>query len=186
MIAENASSPGGGTAHSAPRTRAARPGVARLLNSERARFGSWLPWLHAQDCIRRTTASFAAARRWLAAGCGRPVLKLTGCLVRALPVVVPASAVCPACRSLNLALPDESAAAAICRSRRCFHRAGSVSSWPPPPVGRRVLGMDAVGGAPHCNFANEGGARVASGCSPGWRGVTLADLILDLVGEVGD
>ena len=48
MIAENASSPGGGTARSAARTRAARPGVARLLNSDRARFGSWLPWLHAR------------------------------------------------------------------------------------------------------------------------------------------
>jgi hypothetical protein len=27
---------------------------------------------------------------------------------------------------------------------------------------------------------------MASRCSPDWLGVTLADLILDLVGEVGD
>ena len=27
---------------------------------------------------------------------------------------------------------------------------------------------------------------MASRCSPGWRAVTLADVILDLVGEVGD
>jgi hypothetical protein len=50
----------------------------------------------------------------------------------------------------------------------------------------RVLGIDAVGSTPHCDFANEVGARVASWCSPGWRSVTLAGVVLDLVGEVGD
>ena len=50
----------------------------------------------------------------------------------------------------------------------------------------RVLGIDAVGGSPHCDFADEGGARVASRCSPDWLGVTLAGVVLDLVGEVGD
>jgi hypothetical protein len=50
----------------------------------------------------------------------------------------------------------------------------------------RVLGIDAVGGAPYCDFADEGGARVASRRCPDWLGVTLADLILNLVGEVGD
>ena len=50
----------------------------------------------------------------------------------------------------------------------------------------RVLGIDAVGGPPHCDFADEGGTRVASGWCPGWLGVTLAGAILDLVGEVGD
>jgi hypothetical protein len=50
----------------------------------------------------------------------------------------------------------------------------------------RVLGIDAVGSTPHCDFANEVGARVASWCSPGWRSDTLADVVLDLVGEVGD
>jgi hypothetical protein len=49
-----------------------------------------------------------------------------------------------------------------------------------------VLGIDAVGSSPHRDFANEGGARVASRWCPDWLGVTLADLILNLVGEVGD
>jgi hypothetical protein len=49
-----------------------------------------------------------------------------------------------------------------------------------------VLGIDAVGGPPHRDFANEGGARVTSRRCPDWLGVTLADLILNLVGEVGD
>jgi hypothetical protein len=50
----------------------------------------------------------------------------------------------------------------------------------------RVLGIDAVGGPPHGDFADEGGARAASWCSPGWRAVALAGVVLDLVGEVGD
>jgi hypothetical protein len=50
----------------------------------------------------------------------------------------------------------------------------------------RVLGIDAVGGAPHCNVANEVGARVSSRCSPDWLCVTLAGVMLNLVGEVGD
>ena len=54
------------------------------------------------------------------------------------------------------------------------------------PGWARVLGVDAVGGAPHCDFADKCGARVASRCSPDWLGVTLAGVILDLVGEVCD
>jgi hypothetical protein len=50
----------------------------------------------------------------------------------------------------------------------------------------RVLGIDAVGGPPHCDFTNEGGAGVASRWCPDWLGVTLAGVILDLGGEVGD
>src|SRR5215217_9504907 len=50
----------------------------------------------------------------------------------------------------------------------------------------RVLGIDAVGGPPHCDFANEGGARVTSRCSPDRLGVTLAGVVLNLGGEVGD
>ena len=56
----------------------------------------------------------------------------------------------------------------------------SFSGW------SRVLGIDAVGGAPHCDFADEGGARVASRCSPDRLGVLLAGVALDLAGEVGD
>jgi hypothetical protein len=50
----------------------------------------------------------------------------------------------------------------------------------------RVLGIDAVGGPPHCDFADEGGARVTPLWCPDWRGITLAGVILDLAGEVGD
>ena len=49
----------------------------------------------------------------------------------------------------------------------------------------RVLGIDAVGGPPYCDFANKAG-RTTSGCSPGWRAGALAGAVLDLVGEVGD
>jgi hypothetical protein len=56
----------------------------------------------------------------------------------------------------------------------------SSSGW------SRVFGIDAVGGAPHCDFADQCGARVASRCSPDWLSVTLAGVILDLAGEVGD
>jgi hypothetical protein len=56
----------------------------------------------------------------------------------------------------------------------------SSSGW------SRVLRIDAVGGLPHCNVANQGDARMASRWCPDWLGVTLAGLILDLVGEVGN
>jgi hypothetical protein len=49
----------------------------------------------------------------------------------------------------------------------------------------RVLGIDAAGCPPHCDVADEAGAQVASRCSPDRLGVTLAGVILDLVGEVG-
>ena len=50
----------------------------------------------------------------------------------------------------------------------------------------RVLGIDAVGGPPYCDFADEGGARVTSRWCPDWLGVALAGLILNLVDKVGD
>jgi hypothetical protein len=49
----------------------------------------------------------------------------------------------------------------------------------------RVLRIDPVGGPPHRDFANEGGGKLPR-CSPDWRAVTLAEVILDLLGEVGD
>jgi hypothetical protein len=60
----------------------------------------------------------------------------------------------------------------------CIELASS-SGW------SRVLGIDAVGGSPYCDFANEGGG-MTSGCSPDWRAVTLAEVILDLAGEIRD
>jgi hypothetical protein len=50
----------------------------------------------------------------------------------------------------------------------------------------RVLGIDAVGGAPHCDFADQGGAGVTSRWCPDRRPVTLAGVISNLVGEVDD
>ena len=44
----------------------------------------------------------------------------------------------------------------------------------------RVLGIDAVGGAPHGDFTDKGGAWVASRWCPVWLGVALAGVILDL------
>jgi hypothetical protein len=49
----------------------------------------------------------------------------------------------------------------------------------------RILGIDAVGGSPYCDFANKCGG-MTSCCSPGRRAVTLAEVILDRVGEIGD
>ena len=65
------------------------------------------------------------------------------------------------------------------QGRERFELASS-SGW------SRVLGIDAVGGPPHCDFADKCCARVTSWCSPGWRAVALAGVVLDLVGEVGD
>jgi hypothetical protein len=60
----------------------------------------------------------------------------------------------------------------------CIELASS-SGW------SRVLRIDPVGGPPHCDFANQGGGKFPRG-SPDWRPFTAADVILDLLGEVGD
>ena len=60
----------------------------------------------------------------------------------------------------------------------CIELASS-SGW------SRVLGIDAVGGPPYCDFANKGGGTT-SRCSPGWQAITVADGISDLLSEVGD
>ena len=121
----------------------------------------------------------------LSAGRGRPVRTLTACLVRALPVV--ASTKCRA-SCLSFVGPricwrvggtrDISVEALFPEGRERFELGSS--GW------SRVLGIDAVGGAPHCDFAAEGGAWVTSRCSPDWLGVALAGVGLNLVGEVGD
>jgi hypothetical protein len=63
------------------------------------------------------------------------------------------------------------------KGRERFELGFSGWSW--------VLGIDAVGGPPHGDFADEGGAQLASH-SPDWLGISLAGVVLDLVGEVGD
>src|SRR5215218_5710360 len=50
----------------------------------------------------------------------------------------------------------------------------------------RILGIDAVGGPPHCDVTDEGCARVTSRRCPDGLGGILAGVVLDLVGEVGD
>jgi hypothetical protein len=64
----------------------------------------------------------------------------------------------------------------------CIELASSSSSsgW------SRVLGIDAVRGAPHCDFADQSGARVSSRWCPDWLALTLAGVVLNLAGEVGD
>ena len=47
----------------------------------------------------------------------------------------------------------------------------SSSGW------SRILGIDAVGGPPHCDLADEGSARVASRCCPDRLGVTSAGVV---------
>ena len=122
----------------------------------------------------------------LSAGRGRPARTPFGFLVRALPVL--AWTKCgESCLSLNDprigwrvgGTRDIPVEALFPEGRERFELASS-SGW------SRVLGIDAVGGAPHRDFADEGGAGVASRCSPGWRVVTLAGVVLDLAGEVGD
>jgi hypothetical protein len=121
----------------------------------------------------------------LSAGSGRSVRTPFGSLVRALPVVVAArrgasclSHVGP-CICWRVGRNREVPVEALFPEGRERFELGS-SGW------SGVLGIDAVCGAPHFDFADEGGARVSSRCSPGWRGVTVAGVVSDLVGEVGD
>jgi hypothetical protein len=76
------------------------------------------------------------------------------------------------------AVGETSVEVALPKRRGCLQLCCSGWSW--------VVGVDAVGGPPHCNFADEGAAWVASRWCPDWLGVTLAGAILNLVGEVGD
>ena len=103
----------------------------------------------------------------LPAGGGRPARTPFGFLIWALPVVVPASKCGVCCLSLvgpricwrvggTGEMPVE---ALFPQGGGCIELASS-SGW------SRVLGIDAVGGPPHCDFANEGGARVASRLQP--------------------
>jgi hypothetical protein len=92
------------------------------------------------------------------AGCGWPVQTVTGCLVWAVAVVVPASR-CGVC-CLWLVGPriccrvgctrDIPVEALFPEGRERFELGSSRRS--------RVLGIDAVGGPPHYDFANEGSA----------------------------
>jgi hypothetical protein len=121
----------------------------------------------------------------LSAGRGWPAGTPFGLLVWALPVVP-----CIKCGASCLS---------VVGPRICWRVGGTrnISVEALFPQGRerfelgspgwsRVLGIDAVSGSPHCDFADDGGAYVGFGCSPGWLGVTSAGVVLDLDGEVGD
>jgi hypothetical protein len=120
------------------------------------------------------------------AGCGRPAWTASGCLVRALAVVVVAITCGASCLSpLELRIPrqviktgDSSVEALLPQSRDCLDLDASGRS--------RVPLIDAVGGPPYRDFANEGGAWVTSRRGPGRLGVVLAGVISNLLGEVGD
>jgi hypothetical protein len=62
--------------------------------------------------------------------------------------------------------------------------AGRIGGTGDLPV--EALEIDAVGGAPYCDFADESLARVGSRWYPDWLAVTSAGVALNLVGEVGD
>jgi len=122
----------------------------------------------------------------LSAGRGRPARTPFAFLVRPLPVV--GSTECGESCLSSLVGPrigwrvggtrDVPVEVLFPERRERFELASS--GW------SRVLGIDAVGGPPHCDFADKGGARVASRRCPDWLGVTLAGVVLDLTGEVGD
>jgi hypothetical protein len=61
---------------------------------------------------------------------------------------------------------------------KCFEWGSSGWPW--------VLGIDAVGGPPHGDVADERSARVDSRRRPDWLGVTLEGVVVNLVGEVYD
>jgi hypothetical protein len=121
----------------------------------------------------------------LAAGCGRPPWTASGCLVRPLAVVVVAITRGVSCLSpLALRIPrqviktgDSSVDALLPQGRGCFELDASGWSWVPL--------IDAVGGPPYRNFANEGGAWVTSRRGPGRLGVVPAGMTSNLLGEVG-
>jgi hypothetical protein len=150
---------------------------------ERARFGSVLPVLprprgvqpHVPSAGDLTTGVLSARR-------GRPAGTPFGFWVRALRVVVPGSK-CGVC-CLSLVGPrvggtsDIPVEALFPEGRERFELDSTGCLW--------VLGIDPVGGPPHCDFADEGDARVSARRCPDWLGGTLAGVVLDLVGEVGD
>ena len=62
--------------------------------------------------------------------------------------------------------------------RSCLQLSCSGWSW--------VAGVDAVGGAPHGDFTDDGEVRVAARRRPHRMGIVLAGVISNLVGEVGN
>jgi hypothetical protein len=136
------------------------------------------------ECILVFRASRSAAWGVLSAWRGRPAGTPFGFSVWALPVVIAATGGA-SCLSLGLCIcwrvggtRDVPVEALFPEGRKRFELVSS--GW------SRVLGIDAVGCAPHGDFAGEAGARVASRWCPDWLGVTVPGVVLNLVGEVCD
>jgi hypothetical protein len=92
----------------------------------------------------------------LSAGRGRPARTPFAFLVRALPVVVPASKCGASCLSLvdpricwRVGGPHDVPVEALFPEGRERFELASSSGW------SRVLGIDAVGGPPHSDFADK-------------------------------
>jgi hypothetical protein len=121
----------------------------------------------------------------LATGPGRPAWTPSGCLVGALAFAVVAimcGASCPS--SLALRIPRQVLEAGgslvkvlLPQGRGCLEL--DASGWSGVPL------IDAVGSPPYRDFADEGGAWVASRCGPDRLGALLAGVISNLLGEVG-
>jgi hypothetical protein len=122
----------------------------------------------------------------LSAGRGWTTRTPFGFLVWALAVVVPASGCGVCCLSLvGLCIcwwvggtRDISVEALFPEGRDRFELGSS--SW------SLVLGIDAVGGPPHCDLTDEGGARVTTRWCPDCLGIPSAGVVLNLVCEVDD
>ena len=121
----------------------------------------------------------------LAAGRRRPPWTPSGCSVQALAVVVVAimcgasclSALAPRIPRQVIKTADRSVEALLPQGRGCLELDTSGWSWVPL--------IDAVGGPPYPDFANEGDAWVTSRRGPDRLGVVLAGVISKLLGEVG-
>ena len=126
------------------------------------RFGSRLPWLRAITASGEPQPRHRQLDRELAAGRGWPVRTLIGCSVRTPAVLAPATK-CSVC-GLSFAKPlavGRSGGTGDTPVESLFPpcgggtERGSFSGW------SRVLGIDAVGGPPDCDFADEGGGTTS-------------------------
>jgi hypothetical protein len=101
----------------------------------------------------------------LSAGRGRPVRTLTWCFVPALAVVVPASRC--GVRCLSFVKPRGACRIGGTRDmpvQALFPQGGGCLQLASSPGWSRVSGIDAVGGPPHCDFANEVGGVCSRWC----------------------
>jgi len=115
-----------------------------------------------------TAAPDAGSSTWVSGRCAWPVRTLTGCLVRA-PAVVAGATQCGV-RCLSFLKP-----LVACRVggsgdmpvELLFPQGGGCIELAASAGRSRILGIDAVGGSPYRDFADQCCARVTSCCTPG-------------------